>query len=119
MKAAGGVRTIRSSKFEIRDSKTRNFKIRPDFVFLKSRTALFVGGCFWHGCPKHGTQPRGSRTFRKKKFIRNKARDRQVTRTLRSRGWRVLRVWEHTLRWATRKPQNEARLVQRVQRALK
>jgi DNA mismatch endonuclease (patch repair protein) len=98
----------------------RNQKIfgKPDFVFRQARLAVFVDGCFWHGCPRHGTQPAGNRSFWKKKFARNQARDRLVNRALCRAGWRVLRIWEHTLRWATMKPQNEARLVRRIQRAL-
>jgi DNA mismatch endonuclease (patch repair protein) len=88
--------------------------VRPDFVFLKSRTAIFVDGCFWHGCPRHGTQPKGNRSFWKKKFARNLARDRLVNRALRRTGWRVLRIWEHTLRWATKDKRSEARLVRRI-----
>jgi len=93
----------------------RNQKIfgKPDFVFPKLELALFVDGCFWHRCPKHGTQPKGNRTFWKNKFARNKARDVLVTRTLRSAKWRVLRVWEHEL---VRK--NETRLIKRIQRFL-
>jgi DNA mismatch endonuclease, patch repair protein len=93
----------------------RNQKIfgKPDFIFQKIRLALFVDGCFWHGCPKHGTQPKGNRVFWKNKFARNKARDVLVTRTLRSAKWRVLRIWEHEL---VRK--NETRLIKRIQRFL-
>ena len=93
-------------------------RVRPDFVFRQTRLALFVDGCFWHGCPTHGTRPKGNAAFWKNKFARNLARDRLVTRALRSAGWRVLRIWEHTLRWATKNPQNEARLLRRIQRAL-
>ena len=77
----------------------RNQKIfgKPDFVFPKLKLAIFVDGCFWHGCPKHGTQPKGNRTFWKKKFAANKARDRRVNRELRRLGWQVLRIWEHDL----------------------
>src|SRR5471030_3001623 len=91
----------------------RNQKIfgKPDFIFPKLKLAVFVDGCFWHGCPKHGTQPKGNAAFWKNKFARNIARDILVTKTLRRSGWRVLRIWEHTLRWATKKPQNEARLL--------
>jgi DNA mismatch endonuclease, patch repair protein len=93
----------------------RNQKIfgKPDFIFQKIRLAVFVDGCFWHGCPKHGTQPKGNRAFWKNKFARNKARDVLVTRTLRSAKWRVLRIWEHEL---ARK--NETRLIKRIQRFL-
>ena len=88
-------------------------KVRPDFVFRHERVALFVDGCFWHGCPKHGTKPRGNASFWKKKFEANKTRDRLVTRTLRRSGWRVLRLWEHEL---SRK--NEARAVRRILQSL-
>src|SRR5437588_375150 len=48
----------------------------PDFAFPKHRLALFVDGCFWHGCPKHATIPASNRVFWKKKFARNRIRDR-------------------------------------------
>src|SRR5260370_35417815 len=70
---------------------------RPDFVFPKQRLAIFVDGCFWHGCTKHGTQPTSNRTFWKAKLARNKARDTLVKRTLRQLGCRVLLIWQHDL----------------------
>lgn len=70
---------------------------KPDFVFPKARLALFVDGCFWHGCPKHGNNPANNRAFWKKKMAANKARDRRVNRILRRDGWRVVRIWEHDL----------------------
>jgi DNA mismatch endonuclease (patch repair protein) len=69
----------------------------PDFVFRKLKQAVFVDGCFWHGCPIHATQPKTNAEFWQTKITRNQARDRLVTRTLRARGWRVLRIWEHEL----------------------
>ncbi len=91
---------------------------KPDFIFPRLKLAVFVDGCFWHACPKHATKPKNNRAFWRQKFSRNKKRDALVTRTLRRTGWRVLRVWEHTLRWATKKPQNEARLLRRIRRAV-
>jgi DNA mismatch endonuclease (patch repair protein) len=88
--------------------------VRPDFVFLKSRTAIFVDGCFWHGCPKHATKPANNKDFWKKKLAGNKKRDRVVNRTLRRAGWRVVRIWECEL---TRT--NEARLMKRLKSFLK
>jgi DNA mismatch endonuclease, patch repair protein len=70
---------------------------RPDFAFPKQKIAVFVDGCFWHGCPKHFSLPANNRAFWKRKFTTNKLRDVLVTRTLRSQGWRVLRIWEHDL----------------------
>jgi DNA mismatch endonuclease (patch repair protein) len=75
------------------------FTVRPDFVFPKSRTAVFVDGCFWHGCPKHATKPANNRAFWRRKLAGNKTRDRVVNRALRRAGWRVLRIWEHELRF--------------------
>lgn len=75
----------------------RSFQVRPDFVFPQLRLAVFVDGCFWHGCPIHATQPRQNAKFWRDKIVANQARDRLVTRTLRARGWRVLRLWEHEL----------------------
>ncbi len=74
----------------------------PDFVFPKKRLAIFVDGCFWHRCPKHGSLPTSNRAFWQKKFERNTARDRLVNRTLRTRGWRVIRVWQHEFKDPTR-----------------
>ena len=86
---------------------------KPDFVFPKLRLAVFVDGCFWHGCPKHGTKPRNNAGFWRRKFAGNQTRDLLVTRTLRRNGWRVLRIWEHEL---ARK--NAARLWGRIKRVL-
>jgi DNA mismatch endonuclease (patch repair protein) len=79
------------------DDGTR-FRVRPDFVFASRRLAIFVDGCFWHGCPRHGTRPRGNAAFWRAKFRRNRARDRRDTRRLRRVGWRVLRLWAHELK---------------------
>lgn len=70
----------------------------PDFVFPKLKLAVFVDGCFWHGCPEHGTMPKTNTVFWETKITRNRARDREVNRELKKRGWRVLRIWEHELR---------------------
>ena len=71
--------------------------VRPDFVFRAQRVAAFVDGCFWHGCPRHGRMPKDNREFWETKIARNMARDRKVSRGLRSAGWSVLRVWECAL----------------------
>ena len=70
----------------------------PDFAFPKLRFALFVDGCFWHGCPRCYTRPKTNRAFWDKKLRDNRARDRKVTRELRDQGWSVLRIWSHSLR---------------------
>jgi DNA mismatch endonuclease, patch repair protein len=70
---------------------------KPDFTFSAARLAVFVDGCFWHGCPKHFNKPKGNRAFWEKKFLANLSRDRRVGRVLRQEGWSVLRIWEHDL----------------------
>ncbi|MEW6286707.1 MAG: very short patch repair endonuclease [Chloroflexota bacterium] len=75
---------------------------KPDFVFPKQKIALFVDGCFWHGCSKHSSIPKNNRRFWERKLQQNKERDRFVNRELRKLGWKVIRVWEHELR----KPQS-------------
>ncbi len=87
------------------------FRVRPDFVFPKLRIAVFVDGCFWHGCPLHATRPKQNADFWSAKIAANQARDRLVTRRLRAAGWRVLRLWEHELRRS-----HERRLLARLRR---
>ncbi|MCX6953566.1 MAG: very short patch repair endonuclease [Verrucomicrobia bacterium] len=89
------------------------FRVHPDFVFRARKLAVFVDGCFWHGCPIHGTAPKQHAAFWRKKIADNRTRDRLVTRRLRARGWRVLRLWEHEL---ARK--HARRLLARLHRAL-
>ena len=93
----------------------RNRKLpgKPDFVFPSRRLAVFVDGCYWHGCPRHYRRPKSNRKFWDAKIARNRRRDREVNRLLKARGWRVLRVWEHAL---ARK--DEKRTVARIRRAL-
>ncbi|RXG84485.1 very short patch repair endonuclease [Bradyrhizobium zhanjiangense] len=70
----------------------------PDVVFPKRKIAIFVDGCFWHGCPQHQTVPRTNAAFWKKKLQQNRQRDKVVTQTLKSDGWTTLRFWEHDVR---------------------
>jgi DNA mismatch endonuclease (patch repair protein) len=84
---------------------------KPDFVFRKLRVAIFVDGCFWHGCPWHCRVPASNRAFWKRKFAANQARDRRVSRVLRQAGWHVLRLWEHDL---TKRPTVCLRKIQRT-----
>ncbi|MDN6873689.1 very short patch repair endonuclease [Pseudomonas citronellolis] len=68
---------------------------RPDIVFTSCRLAVFVDGCFWHGCPQHYVMPRSKMEFWSTKLATNTNRDRIQTRRLISNGWRILRFWEH------------------------
>jgi DNA mismatch endonuclease (patch repair protein) len=85
----------------------------PDFVWFQKRVAVFVDGCFWHGCPRHSHTPRSRVAYWAPKLARNKSRDRVVAQALRRQGWRVFRIWEHEL---ARK--YEARLLKKLIRAL-
>ena len=105
------------------NSQQHCLQVRPDFVFPKLRLAVFVDGCFWHGCPRHGSQPKGNGAFWRKKLAANVARDRRVNRALRRSGWKVLRIWEHALKWTAKEKAKgglgaEGRLLRRVWKAM-
>jgi len=70
---------------------------KPDFVFRRQKLAVFVDGCFWHGCPWHCRMPKSRRGFWEAKISRNRERDREVARLLKRQGWRIIRIWEHAL----------------------
>lgn len=77
--------------------RNRRLPGSPDFVFPEKRIAVFVDGCFWHGCTVHYKEPASSREFWRTKIGNNRKRDRRVNRELRASGWRVIRLWEHDL----------------------
>ena len=102
MKAAGITGWRRHLSLTVRRVLMRNaaaliVRVRPDFVFRRERVAVFVDGCYWHGCPVHYRRPKGNRKFWDAKILRNQTRDRLVTRELRRGGWKVLRLWECAL----------------------
>ncbi|MCL1870856.1 MAG: very short patch repair endonuclease [Promicromonosporaceae bacterium] len=66
-----------------------------DIAFTRVKVAVFVDGCFWHGCPEHGTRPRSNSAWWASKLAANEARDRDSDRVLVELGWDVVRVWEH------------------------
>jgi DNA mismatch endonuclease (patch repair protein) len=70
----------------------------PDFAFPKSKIAVFVDGCFWHGCSTHCRLPRTNADYWMNKISRNVRRDARVGRELRRKGWVVIRIWEHELK---------------------
>lgn len=72
-----------------------NLNRRADIVFRSTKVAVFVDGCFWHGCPIHGTQAKANADFWKTKIERNQERDAETNQLLRKAGWKVIRVWEH------------------------
>lgn len=66
-----------------------------DIVFPRVRVAVFVDGCFWHGCPEHASWPKSNAQFWRDKIEANRARDADTDRRLSASGWRVIRVWAH------------------------
>ena len=71
---------------------------RPDFYFASKQVAVFVDGCFWHGCPRCGHVPKTNTPFWRSKIHRNRQRDARTRSQLRNRGITVVRFWEHELR---------------------
>lgn len=66
-----------------------------DVAIKKLRVAVFVDGCFWHGCPLHATWPKGNAEFWRAKILANQKRDQDTDKRLCAAGWKVLRVWAH------------------------
>lgn len=89
---------------------------RPDFVFRAERLAVFVDGCFWHGCPRCYRRPSSNQEYWDAKIARNRARDRAVTRQLRRTGWSVVRIWHHDL--SIKRQDHTARRIHRALRPL-
>jgi len=101
-------------RIRLDDVHKPSMSVIPDFVFRSSRVAVFVDGCFWHGCPEHSNpvkwiakssmplyrgsgRIRSGKTFWRQKLEANKQRDRAVNSLLRRHDWRVVRIWEHDL----------------------
>ena len=73
-------------------------KGRPDIVFPSYGIAVFIDGCFWHGCSKHCRMPLSNTQYWKQKIADNKKRDKKNSRQLKKAGWMVIRVWEHSVK---------------------
>jgi DNA mismatch endonuclease (patch repair protein) len=86
---------------------------RPDIVFPRSRVAVFLDGCFWHGCPKHAVKPKTNSFFWAKKLAGNADRDKRINAALADMGWRAVRVWEHDVK------ESLPRIVTRISRLVK
>jgi DNA mismatch endonuclease, patch repair protein len=85
----------RGLRFRIHRRLLKGSRREVDVVFPGAKVAVFVDGCFWHGCPEHGTWPRNNADFWRRKIEGNVERDRDTDARLEADGWMVLRVWEH------------------------
>ena len=85
----------RGIRFRVSARPQREFPRTADLVLRKSRIAVFVDGCYWHGCPDHRTQPATNVEYWANKIARNIERDGETTDYLEQAGWTVLRFWEH------------------------
>lgn len=77
------------------DAALPGMRRRADLLFTSVQVAIFVDGCFWHGCPLHGTQPKRNAAWWAEKIAANVERDRDTDRRLTANGWVALRIWEH------------------------
>jgi DNA mismatch endonuclease, patch repair protein len=105
IKSSGNKTTEESFKKLLRQSKLTGWRShpkkiygKPDFSFPKRTLAIFLDGCFWHGCGIHQSSPKTNRDFWEKKIKHNKIRDKMVTKKLKREGWRVIRLWEHEIK---------------------
>jgi DNA mismatch endonuclease (patch repair protein) len=87
----------------------------PDIVHKNKKLVVFIDSCFWHGCPKHLRMPVSNSSYWLKKIKGNRQRDREVSRRLKSNGWTVLRIWEHSLK----KEITRKRIITYLQNSLK
>ena len=85
----------RGLRFRVHVRPVPSVRREADIVFRGARVAVFVDGCFWHGCPEHRTHPRRNAAFWFEKIEANRARDNETDALLRDAGWRTVRVWEH------------------------
>ena len=113
VKSRGNKSTERKLARLLRHQKLKGWRTHypiegtPDFCWPKIKVALFVDGCFWHGCPLCYIAPKSNVEFWIKKLQKSRSHDRAVTFHLRRKGWRVLRVWECSL--------SDARTITRIQ----
>lgn len=85
----------RGLRFRVDCSPLKGVRSRADIVFTKAKIAVFVDGCFWHGCPEHFIMPKTNVDYWSAKISRNRERDEAADQALASREWEVVRVWEH------------------------
>lgn len=104
VRSRGNRSTEKRLRYALMRAKIRGWRVQardvpgvPDFIFEKKQLAVFVDGCFWHGCPRCYRRPHSSRKYWDEKVRRNRTRDRRINAKLPRDGWAVLRFWEHSL----------------------
>lgn len=85
----------RGLRYRVDRAPIAGIRSRADIVFRPARVAVYVDGCFWHGCPVHGTSPQANADLWAEKLARNRQRDLETDALLRAHGWESVRVWEH------------------------
>ena len=85
----------RGLRYRVDFAPVPGLRRRADIAFTRARIAVFIDGCFWHGCPLHGTSPKRNADYWGPKLAANVARDRDTDQRLEDAGWHVLRFWEH------------------------
>lgn len=85
----------RGLRYRVDQTPLPGFRRRADIVFPRNRVAVYIDGCFWHGCREHGTRPSRNNAFWAAKLATNRSRDIDTDLRLNAAGWKVIRVWEH------------------------
>lgn len=82
-------------RYRVHKRPLRAVRREADVVFGPAKVAVFVDGCFWHGCPEHGTWPKRNSEFWRAKIETNRLRDANTDQVLAEAGWLAVRIWEH------------------------
>lgn len=82
-------------RYRVDAKPLKDLNRRADLVFTRVKVAVFVDGCYWHGCPEHGTVAKANAGYWTPKIAGNRERDRETDRLLTEAGWTVVRAWEH------------------------
>jgi DNA mismatch endonuclease (patch repair protein) len=82
-------------RYKVHARPIKDWNRRADMVFPRAKIAIFINGCFWHGCPKHFSAPKTNSEYWASKIMRNVERDSETALRLKSEGWLVIAIWEH------------------------
>lgn len=85
----------RGLRYRVDVAPLHGLRRRADIVFRRAKVAVFLDGCFWHGCEQHGSWPKNNAEWWRDKITANQRRDEETSSLLRAAGWEVLRIWEH------------------------